>query len=220
MERFGTWEERSAATKRDFNLEAKGRGRAVLRFDIRLCLAVRATRDPALRSRLARLSPNACYARIRRQEGKSTMSRMHTWHGWFGWVLLAGGVYSIIGVSFAPLATPSEFSGVWRPGRQRDCIRGSYWLRALQAPQFASFSCVACRARNRCRSLRACGRGQCSFVAHRNRQRAPAAHSAAGLAITTIPAFVVALGVCSLLVRLPRYRSGMPDARSESLGGI
>jgi hypothetical protein len=43
---------------------------------------------------------------------RSTMSVMRVWRGWFAWALVAGIAYSMIGVGFAPLTTPSVL--FWR----------------------------------------------------------------------------------------------------------
>ena len=46
------------------------------------------------------------------RQQKSTMCRMRILCGWFAWALLAGTLYLIIGVGFAPLSIPSVF--FWR----------------------------------------------------------------------------------------------------------
>ena len=46
------------------------------------------------------------------QTRKSTICRMRISGGWFAWALLAGTLYLIIGVGFAPLSSRSLF--FWR----------------------------------------------------------------------------------------------------------
>jgi hypothetical protein len=133
---------------------------------------------------------------------------------WFGWAFLAGAVYLIIGLGFAPLATPSVF--FWRlaawvvsgvvyaahVGYEHFRLRNSPRLAALHVALGAAVGAFGLAAAATVRSLLT-GTGNLRLL------------RLALLiwpAITGIPAFVIALTVSSLLARLPRYRSGLSGA--------
>ena len=145
---------------------------------------------------------------------QATMCGMQIWYRWFGSVLLAGVVYLIIGLSFAPLATPSVF--FWRLaawivsavvfashiGYEHFRLRSSPRLAAWHVALGAAVGAFGLAAAANVRSLQA-GSGNVRLLR---------IALLVWPAITGIPAFVIVLAVSALLARLSRHRSGMRGA--------
>jgi len=133
---------------------------------------------------------------------------MQIWRRWFAWALLAGTVYLIIGVGFAPLAIPSVFfwrlaawvvSGVVYAahiGYEHFRLRNSPRTAALHVALGTAVGAFGLAATATVRSLLT-GTGNLRLLC---------LALLIWPAITGIPAFVIALTVSSLLARLPRYR--------------
>jgi|SRR5215469_16350874 len=139
---------------------------------------------------------------------------MQIWRRWFAWALLAGAIYLIIGVGFAPLATPSVF--FWRLaawmvsavvyaahiGYELFRLRNSPRLAALHVALGAAIGAFGLAATATVRSLLT-GTGNVRLLR---------IALLVWPAITCIPAFVIALAFSSLLARLACYRSNLPRA--------
>jgi len=145
---------------------------------------------------------------------QATICSMQIWYRWFGSVLLAGVVYLVIGLSFAPLATPSVF--FWRLaawivsavvfashiGYEHFRLRSSPRLAAWHVALGAAVGAFGLAAAANVRSLQA-GSGNVRLLR---------IALLVWPTITGIPAFVIAFVVSALLARLPRHRSGMRGA--------
>jgi len=139
---------------------------------------------------------------------------MQTWRRWFAWALLAGAVYLIVGLGFAPLTTPSVF--FWRLaawvvsavvyaahiGYEHFRLHNSPRLAALHVALGAAVGAFGLAAAANVRSLLT-GTGNVRLLR---------IALLVWPAITVIPAFVIALTASSLLARFARYRAGIPGA--------
>jgi hypothetical protein len=131
----------------------------------------------------------------------------------FVW-LLAGAVYLIIGIGFAPLTTPSVF--FWRLaawvisgavcaihiGYEHFRLRNSPGVAALHVALGTAAGAFGLAAAANIHSLQT-GTGNVRLLR---------IALLVWPAITVIPAFVIALAACSLLARLRRYRPVKPGA--------
>jgi len=142
------------------------------------------------------------------------MCSMEIWHGWMGRVLLAGTVYSIVGIGFAPLVTPSVF--FWRLaawvvsavvyavhiGYEHFRLRSSARLAALHVALGAAVGAFGLAAGATVHSLQT-GTGNTRLLR---------IALLVWPVITSIPAFMIAFAASSLLARTPRWRSEKPNA--------